>query len=385
MPLVRIALDVPGSAGNTRAIGHIRATPTRRRTVGDAIVLPAAFTAPLASGVVTVTLAANGADWCWKVEEMTDAPAIRFVAVPESDDTLGYEDLIDVDPDTLDPAVEPQAAWDIALDTLTADVDTIDGRVTALEDAPLPTTLLQGIALDDTTAVPPSTAAGTVVVRSVGAPPPVELELITASMTSARGDGTTATLAIPAGTATGDLLVVVLTNGITGGTMTPPAGWVTLARPTASEYRNMGFYGLPIGAIVPSVAQVFTMTSGRFVGYMARVTGADLVTPVLAVGTASSRTGAAITVPLLPGSTGGLVISGTCLNGPSPNTLIPVTMPGTLTKVAEQGHVDGTAVTRTTLTVATAKPIVNFAEHVVTAASSVASGASMVIALRAAA
>lgn len=135
MTLVRIALDVPGSAGDVRAVGRIRATPTARRTVGDAIVLPSAFTAALVDGVATVELAATGVDWCWRVEEMTAAAAVRYVVVPDSGTTLGYEDLTDVDPATLDPAVEPEAAWTVALGVVAGDVELLDGRVTVLEEA----------------------------------------------------------------------------------------------------------------------------------------------------------------------------------------------------------------------------------------------------------
>lgn len=129
MTLVRIALDVPGPTGNVRAVGRIRATPTRRRTVGDAIVLPNPFSAALVDGVVIVELAATSADWAWKIDEQTPAAATRYVVVPDSPDVIGYEDLVDVDPATLDPAAEPEAAWDIALDATNA-------RVTALEEAP---------------------------------------------------------------------------------------------------------------------------------------------------------------------------------------------------------------------------------------------------------
>jgi len=129
VPLVLVTLSKPGSAGNTPSPGHIRATPTRRRTVGNSVVLPIPFTASLTAGVVTVELAATGPDWCWRIEEMTDAPAVRYVAVPESAVTLGYEDLTDVDPATLDPAAEPEAAWTVTLGTT-------NDRVTALEASP---------------------------------------------------------------------------------------------------------------------------------------------------------------------------------------------------------------------------------------------------------
>lgn len=127
MTLVRIALDVPGPAGDVRATGRVRATPTRRRTVGDAIVLPTAFSSELAAGVATVELAATGLDWCWRLEELTTSPNVRYVTVPDSVATLGYEDLTDVDPATLDPAVEPEAAWTVALDNVVRGVIVLTG------------------------------------------------------------------------------------------------------------------------------------------------------------------------------------------------------------------------------------------------------------------
>jgi chitodextrinase len=129
VPLVRITLNAPGSAGNIPAPGGIRATPTRRRTVADAIVLPVRFTAQLTAGETIVELAPTGADWCWRIEEMTPGGATRYVAVPESSETLGYEDLVDVDPDTLDPAAEPEAAWYVAL---TAALRTVMHSVTVV-------------------------------------------------------------------------------------------------------------------------------------------------------------------------------------------------------------------------------------------------------------
>jgi len=128
--LVRVALDVPGSAGNDRATGRIRATPTRRRTVGDAVVLPAPFVVTLVDGVALLDLEPTAATWAWKIVEQTfSVTTTRYVAVPDSETTLGYEDLTDVDPDTLNPAVEPEAAWTVALGA-------VDDRVTALEASP---------------------------------------------------------------------------------------------------------------------------------------------------------------------------------------------------------------------------------------------------------
>ncbi|MDR7385201.1 hypothetical protein [Promicromonospora iranensis] len=239
--------------------------------------------------------------------------------------------------------------------------------------------------LNETDPVPVSTPAWTLVARSAGTPPPEPVtaaQVVTSTMTSARGEGGTAALAVPAGTVVGDLLVAVVTTSITGGAITPPAGWVTLQRlSTFGDYRATGIYGFPVTGTVPTEAQLFPITNGRYVSAMFRVTSADLATPVLVNGTDCTRNGSDMIVPALPGSAGALVLSVTNLNGPTPNALIPVNV-GTLTKIFEQGNVDGTDATRTTLTLAMVTTTTDLAQHLVTAASSVASGASQVVAIR---
>jgi hypothetical protein len=127
--LVRVALDVPGPTGTTPAVGRIRATPTLRRTVGDAIVLPAPFTVVLVDGVATLDLDPTSATWAWRIDEQTfSVTTTRYVTVPDSETTLGYEDLTDVDPATLDPSVEPEAAWTVALDALATDLATLPAQ-----------------------------------------------------------------------------------------------------------------------------------------------------------------------------------------------------------------------------------------------------------------
>jgi len=140
--LVRIALDVPGPAGDVPAQGGVQARPTRRRTVGDAIVLPSPFAQTLTDGVATVELAPTGADWCWRIDEMTRVPATRYVAVPDVPGPIGYEDLVDVDPATLDPAVEPEAAWTVALDAVDAHVGQVEAvsATHVVDDATVTTT-----------------------------------------------------------------------------------------------------------------------------------------------------------------------------------------------------------------------------------------------------
>ena len=101
-----------GTSERTPICGAVRFVPTRRRTAGADIILPAGFDAELVDGEVTVELAATGPDWCWMVIEPTKRGLIRYIIVPDvGDDVLEYSELTDVDPATLEPTAEPEAAW----------------------------------------------------------------------------------------------------------------------------------------------------------------------------------------------------------------------------------------------------------------------------------
>ena len=101
-----------GTSERTPICGAVRFVPTRRRTAGADIILPAGFDAELVGGEVTVELAATGPDWCWMVIEPTKRGLIRYIIVPVvGDDVLEYAELPDVDPATLEPSAEPEAAW----------------------------------------------------------------------------------------------------------------------------------------------------------------------------------------------------------------------------------------------------------------------------------
>ena len=102
-----------GTSERTPICGAVRFVPTRRRTAGADIILPAGFDAELVGGEVTVELAATGPDWCWMVIEPTKRGLIRYIIVPDvgDDEVLEYSSLPDVDPATLEPSAEPEAAW----------------------------------------------------------------------------------------------------------------------------------------------------------------------------------------------------------------------------------------------------------------------------------
>lgn len=124
MTLVHVDLRTPDGGP---AVGVLEWIPTRRRTVDDHVVLPDAVTVDLAEGVADLEVDATGADWAWRVVERVRKGVDRYVQVPDVAEAQ-YVDLVEVDPDTLDPAAEPEAAWTTALDA-------VDARVTDVEDA----------------------------------------------------------------------------------------------------------------------------------------------------------------------------------------------------------------------------------------------------------
>lgn len=101
-----------GTSERTPIAGMIRFAPSKRRTAGADVILPAGFDAELVGGEVTVELAPTGPDWCWMVIEPTKRGLIRYIIVPDVGDVvLEYSSLPDVDPATLEPSAEPEAAW----------------------------------------------------------------------------------------------------------------------------------------------------------------------------------------------------------------------------------------------------------------------------------
>lgn len=82
----------------------------------DFIMLPVAQIEPVVNSVASVELRPTGVDWCWVIKERFKGGITRYVVVPDSATPIQYGDLIDVNPDTLAPDAEPEAAWWIALE-----------------------------------------------------------------------------------------------------------------------------------------------------------------------------------------------------------------------------------------------------------------------------
>ena len=111
MTSVHFALFRDGPDGRRPVTGLIVARRTKRGVDGNIITLPLPMSTALVDGEATLPLAPTGPDWCWQITEPTTAGLVRYVAVPDSSGVLEYSALPDVDPATLDPTAEPEAAW----------------------------------------------------------------------------------------------------------------------------------------------------------------------------------------------------------------------------------------------------------------------------------
>ena len=113
MSKVHVSLHRDAAHGKAPITGPMRFAPSRRRSDGQDIILPAGFDVDLVDGEAIVELDATGPDWCWTAYEPTIRGIIRSFLVPDvpDDEVLEYSSLTDVDPATLEPSVEPEAAW----------------------------------------------------------------------------------------------------------------------------------------------------------------------------------------------------------------------------------------------------------------------------------
>ena len=131
MSKVHVSLHRDAAHGKAPISGPMRFAPSRRRSAGADIILPAGFDVDLVDGEAVVELDATGPDWCWCAYEPTLRGAIRSILVPEAgDEVLEYSSLPDVDPATLEPTAAPEAAWWAALQAVsTPDPEVVGAAV----------------------------------------------------------------------------------------------------------------------------------------------------------------------------------------------------------------------------------------------------------------
>lgn len=94
--------------------GTLHVAPVRRHISGSTVVVLGGFDVTLGSdGTATVQLEPTDNTFAWKVSEFpddTDSSFERVVQVPASTSTVEYTSLVDVDSDTLAPALNTGAA-----------------------------------------------------------------------------------------------------------------------------------------------------------------------------------------------------------------------------------------------------------------------------------
>ena len=117
MPVVRIDLRQPTASGTYVGIGGVvTCTPTRRRLLDDVthhpIVVVGDISVQLVDGVASPNLATTDGTWCWRITE--PGGTVRHISVGATD--ADYGDCPDVDPNTLTPTADPEAAWWAALE-----------------------------------------------------------------------------------------------------------------------------------------------------------------------------------------------------------------------------------------------------------------------------
>ena len=233
---------------------------------------------------------------------------------------------------------------------------------------------------------PIGTPAGTVIGRTESAPPVGDMEVIEDTATSATSASTDqVSLPLPSGIGDGDLLVAVLTHQVTSSTWTAPTGWSLLQAVDPSDSNFRGTYLFWAVGTAVAGAQAFTNnTAGRAAGVLFRVVGVDTTDPILANGEPSTRPDNTATVPELPGSHGGLILSVTTgQQGAADDDPHPLTYSNGLEAFVSLRSAAGGSGSRTFLDVAWTIADGDVAEHTVTTAGEeITAMGSQVVALR---
>lgn len=133
MTLIRVEITVPDESGvNAPAHGDVYFRPTKRRNLAGVVVLPAKFTLKLGEpfrdedGVILTpgepgiawaeVEPSEEPTWAWEVTERTNRGRGKvLVSVPDVAE-VEYENLVVLDPVTMDPDAEATAAWSLLLD-----------------------------------------------------------------------------------------------------------------------------------------------------------------------------------------------------------------------------------------------------------------------------
>jgi len=113
MTQVRIDIRKPSITGvNVPLIIGMVWSPSTQRVVNDALVVPESFSVTLGQTPTIIEVAPTQPDWVWRVRYTANSEKFdRYLVVPNSATVVDFTDLVEVDPGTLSPQIEPEAAW----------------------------------------------------------------------------------------------------------------------------------------------------------------------------------------------------------------------------------------------------------------------------------
>lgn len=129
MPLVRFKYVRPDGTATDRPLAGrvLDLSLVRREEVGGAVRVTESFSTVLdVDGVVTAELSPTLPGQAWQVSERWThgRPKVAYV-VPDTAETVDATDLVEVDPATLEPSAQPEAAWTIEVGALAARIEEV--------------------------------------------------------------------------------------------------------------------------------------------------------------------------------------------------------------------------------------------------------------------
>ncbi|AZF97637.1 hypothetical protein SEA_CALLIEOMALLEY_1 [Arthrobacter phage CallieOMalley] len=132
MTIVHFGLRHPSAAGRIQATGRVAWVPTERKVDGSLVVLPAK---------VSITLEADASaeiePGTYLFHEQAVGGVSAYRTVPNAIE-VDYSSLVAVDPDTLDPEAQPEAAWYAFVEGLNAaNADMLASALSAQHSAEL--------------------------------------------------------------------------------------------------------------------------------------------------------------------------------------------------------------------------------------------------------
>lgn len=126
---VHINMQRPVEGGTEPVEGTLRFEPVRRHVdARKRVIVRSGFDVTLNAGTANVRLEPTDKSFVWRVSE----PEIdgdryeRCVMVPESDGEVEYADLVDVDPDTFEPADRQSPLATVTQDDVDQTVDYVN-------------------------------------------------------------------------------------------------------------------------------------------------------------------------------------------------------------------------------------------------------------------